>query len=53
VTAGMSIFARHGDTTGPALERLRVDLASGEWRRRNADLVDLEELDLGYRILST
>ena len=53
VTAGMSNFARLGDAARPALERLRADLASGEWRRRNAELLELEELDLGYRILST
>jgi hypothetical protein len=31
--------------------RLRTDLESGEWHRRNADLLELEELDLGYRLL--
>ncbi|HSD79920.1 MAG TPA: SAM-dependent methyltransferase, partial [Solirubrobacteraceae bacterium] len=31
-----------------ALER---DLRSGAWRRRNAGLMDREELDCGYRLL--
>jgi hypothetical protein len=31
--------------------RLRADLESGEWQRRNAELLELEELDLGYRLL--
>jgi len=33
------------------LERLRVDLRTGEWMRRNAKLRPLAELDLGYRIV--
>ena len=32
----------------PGLERLADDLASGRWRERNAELLDLDELDLGY-----
>jgi hypothetical protein len=30
---------------------LRRDLESGEWPRRNAALLELEELDFGYRVL--
>jgi len=30
---------------------LRADLDSGAWHRRNAELIDLEELDCGYRLL--
>jgi SAM-dependent methyltransferase len=33
------------------LELLLEDLQSGEWRRRHADLLDLQELDLGYRLI--
>jgi hypothetical protein len=33
------------------LARLARDLDSGEWARRNADLLDLEELDAGYRLV--
>jgi hypothetical protein len=31
--------------------RLESDLESGEWKRRHADLLDLDELDLGYRLV--
>jgi SAM-dependent methyltransferase len=34
-----------------AVEQLRADLESGAWARRNADLIELEELDLGYRMI--
>jgi len=33
------------------MARLEADLHSGAWERRYADLVKLEELDLGYRLL--
>jgi hypothetical protein len=33
------------------LARLSADLESGEWHRRNATLVELDELDLGYRLV--
>jgi SAM-dependent methyltransferase len=33
------------------LERLAADLDSGEWRRRYAHLLGLDELDLGYRLI--
>ena len=32
----------------PGLARLADDLASRRWHERNADLLDLDELDLGY-----
>jgi hypothetical protein len=35
----------------PALARLADDLASGAWARRHADLLELDELDAGYRLL--
>ena len=34
-----------------AIERLRADLESGEWHRRNEDILDLDDLDLGYRLI--
>jgi hypothetical protein len=34
-----------------AIERLRADLESGEWHRRNAAILDRDELDLGYRLI--
>ena len=35
----------------PGLARLRDDLGSGVWHARNADLLDSEALDLGYRLV--
>lgn len=50
VRAGISSFARFGDVS-PRLGRLRDDLESGRWAAENAELLDLEELDLGYRLI--
>jgi hypothetical protein len=36
---------------GPGLERLRADLDDGTWRRRNRELLGLDELDLGHRLV--
>lgn len=33
------------------LARLAHDVESGEWHRRHADLLEMEEADLGYRLL--
>ncbi|MCP9976236.1 class I SAM-dependent methyltransferase [Streptomyces somaliensis] len=35
----------------PAIERLRADLSSGAWQRRHADLLTLDSVDYGYRLL--
>jgi SAM-dependent methyltransferase len=51
VRAGISTMARREDELAEGLARLRADLESGEWLRRHADLLELEELDLGYRLL--
>jgi SAM-dependent methyltransferase len=52
VQAGMSMCAL---APKPALRegvsRLRADIESGEWVRRYGDLMDKEQLDLGYRLL--
>lgn len=45
----MSSFARIDAEGG--LRRLEHDLSSGAWRARNAELLDLEALDIGYRLL--
>lgn len=34
-----------------ALERLRSDLTTGRWHRRHADLLAMDSIDLGYRML--
>jgi hypothetical protein len=33
------------------MRRLRSHLESGEWERRWSGLLDVDELDLGYRVL--
>jgi hypothetical protein len=49
VRANISVFAKVDATAG--IERLRADLESGEWQRRHGDLLALDELDCGYRLL--
>ena len=49
VRANISVFDKIDAAEG--IERLRADLASGEWERRYGDLVALPELDCGYRLL--
>lgn len=50
IRAGISTFARIGDVAS-RVERLRGDLESGRWRVKNAELLGLEELDVGYRLV--
>jgi hypothetical protein len=45
-------MARREDQLADGLARLKRDLESGEWARRHADLLELEELDVGYRLLT-
>jgi SAM-dependent methyltransferase len=52
VRAGISNLAQFGDALAPAFDRLKVDLESGEWHRRHAELLALDELDVGYRIVA-
>lgn len=52
VRAGISTFHLPGaDALLGGLERLASDLDDGEWTRRNRELLDRTELDLGYRLL--
>ena len=54
VRAGISTMAkRTPEELAPGLERLRADLDSGAWAERHADLLERDELDLGYRLLTT
>jgi SAM-dependent methyltransferase len=53
IRAGMSNLSLLGAPVGRAVAALRADLDSGAWRERNRDLLELEELDLGYRLLAT
>ena len=52
VRAGISVFSR---VTPAQVERavaaLEADLQSGAWQKRHRDLLDRDELDLGYRIV--
>ena len=52
VRAGISVFSLLPRVEVDAgVARLRADLDSGEWHRRNAVLLHLEDLDLGYRLV--
>jgi SAM-dependent methyltransferase len=52
VRAGISTLAKRSeDELAEGLARLRADLESGAWARRHADLLQRDELDLGYRLL--
>lgn len=54
VRAGMSLFAdADPDVVTAGLHHLAQDLDSGAWRRRHADLLALDELDTGLRLLVT
>ncbi len=49
VRAGMSSFAALDDElVARGIAKLAVDLESGRWHERNADLLDLDELDAGH-----
>lgn len=51
VRAGISSFSRLANIV-PQLERLERDLASDNWERRNAELRDRSDLDVGYRLVT-
>jgi SAM-dependent methyltransferase len=52
VRAGISVLAKRTDAElADGLARLRADIASGAWARRHTDLLERDELDLGYRLL--
>jgi hypothetical protein len=52
VRAGISVFARLDDEQNASMvRRMDGDLKSGVWETRNAGLLELEEIDLGYRLL--
>lgn len=52
VRAAMSSFWKLGDIS-EGLKNLEADLNNGVWERRYSDLLDLEELDCGYRLIET
>ena len=52
VRAGISMLAlTPKPLLAKGLERLRAELTNGAWARRHADLLDVPQLDLGYRLL--
>jgi SAM-dependent methyltransferase len=52
VRRGISVWGRVGpEAEQRAVQTLRDDLASGRWTQRNRDLVDLDEAELGLRLL--
>jgi SAM-dependent methyltransferase len=54
VRAGVSVLAsRTPEELAPGLARLEEDLRTGAWEERHADLLERDELDLGYRLLVT
>jgi len=53
VRAGISGIARlPGDDVSHAMARLAQDLASGAWHDAHAGLLDVDEIDAGYRIVA-
>ncbi len=52
VRRGTSVWARLGpEVEQRAVGRLRADLESGHWRARNAELLTLDQAELGGRLL--
>jgi hypothetical protein len=52
VRAGISVFQVLPEADVRAgLARLRADLEDGTWARRNAELLERAELDLGIRLV--
>ena len=52
VRAGISTYAlMQPHELEDGLRRLAADIDSGAWARRHCDLLDLDELDLGYRLV--
>jgi SAM-dependent methyltransferase len=52
VRESMAVFERLDPTqAGTGLEQLAGDLASRRWHARHGELLELEALDLGYRLL--
>jgi SAM-dependent methyltransferase len=52
VRDGISVFAQvDRNEVAAAVERLRGDLGSGRWAEDHRELLELDELDLGYRLV--
>ena len=54
IRSGMSTFHLPGaERLLDGLNELADDLQTGRWEERNRDILEREELDLGYRLLTT
>jgi SAM-dependent methyltransferase len=52
VRDGISVFRlMPPEQVDAAIERLRADLESGVWARRNADIIERDAMDYGYRLI--
>lgn len=51
VRLSISSFSKIDDA-GPGLEKLKADLDSGAWARKNASILDKEAIDAGYRLVT-
>jgi hypothetical protein len=52
VRASTSVFGRlPAAAAAAAVERLSSDLESGAWHERNGELLDLDALDCGHRLV--
>jgi hypothetical protein len=51
VRSGSSSFWAIGNAAEAGLQDLRRDIETGEWDRRYAKLLDLDEYDAGYRLV--
>ena len=51
IRSGSSSFWAIGSSVQSGLERLKQDLETGEWERRYAELLRLDEYDAGYRLV--
>lgn len=52
VRAGMLSFWALGDIS-EGLQKLETDLKSGAWERHYSDLLDIKEMDCGYRLIES
>jgi SAM-dependent methyltransferase len=53
VRAGISNLQQLGAPVERAVAALRRDLTAGEWQRGNRELLELDEADFGYRLLTS
>jgi len=52
IRTGMSSFWAIGDVS-KGMRRLEIDLESGAWAQRYSELLNLDECDFGYRLVTT